>query len=162
MSVQPNYDLTVKWGLNFGCVGYQYYIKCLEDLFDMVRSRYSGIVVLFHYQSDDIWKVCRLNNGLLEGMFLQDGGIVSPTIRASYMKGYLHGYRVVNDGHMEIEYYVHGNKQFQFSKYTQVFRYVNHTPYFELSSPKLCLLTLVTRIQRNFLYKRANSYELDT
>jgi hypothetical protein len=59
------------------------------------ERKHTGGCVVHRYDSWDLWKACFLRDGLIEGAYLQNGGIESDTLRAEYHLGRLHGYRVV-------------------------------------------------------------------
>jgi hypothetical protein len=93
-----NYDLVNERQLNWQCRGYDYYLAGYQALAHMRFQDTSGWVVCDHFDDPDFWILCRFEKGLLEGTFVQNGKIESPSLRAQYHRGLLHGYRITECG----------------------------------------------------------------
>lgn len=149
-----NFDLSTDYCLNFGCYGYDYYYHMLQQC-RLFRNE-TGPCAIFHYASDDIWKVFTLKDGLVEGNYIQNGGIPSPTLYAQYHQGYLHGYRIIvlDGGHRIVSRYHEGRMQFYYrqSRNGHVYEYHGRlgNEIIHFSSPKCCLHCIISRMKHSY------------
>ena len=161
-NVMPlNYDLFTDYHLNFGCYGYDYYYNTLQELRKCVTYRDTGPCAIYHYKDngisrfgdDDIWKVFNLQNGLLHGNYLQNGGIESPTLRAEYNQGMLHGYRIIilYGPDRIVCFYNKGMLQFYYRQYRgHVYEYnckINNK-IITIESPKKCIHCIIAKMKK--------------
>lgn len=156
-----NYDLFSDRHLNFGCHGYDYYYNALQELKNLSETKSNGPCVVYHYESDSIWKIFRLEEGLLQGVYLQNGGIESPTIYSNYNQGKLHGYHVaIYYIDRIVSFYDNGRLQFRFNQQPEghVYSYVAMIDEKEhkIQSPNKCIHCIVSKLKKAYKSKHKN------
>ena len=116
----------------------------------------TGPYAILHYQCDEIWKVYKLKEGLLQGTYIQNGGIESPTLYAQYNQGQLHGYRVItlDYAHRMVSLYNKGLLQFYYRQYRDghVYEYHgrNKDKIYSIKSHNLCIHCIISKMKQAY------------
>lgn len=151
-----NFDLANTKELNWGCLGYEYYETACKELRKLQDRQHTGGCEVHHFDSWDVWKICFLQNGLLEGHYLQRGGIESGTLRAEYRHGLLHGHRVcyIGGGCVGVARFQMGVMECYYHQWHDGRVPEYHSRQFIYTSQRLCFHCFATHVTTTWSNKR--------
>ena len=153
--------------MNYGGPFYDEYLSRMKT---SVEERSEGYHILLDHENE-IWRAYKIKNDLLEGIFWQKNSILFPYVRATYVKGQLHGYRIclqMGSSTIKVNFYKFGQTIFEFNCYytrtccrtpfstCKLFRGNKRTIFCRLR-PMIyfsCLNCLIVNIQEKFRRKK--------